>query len=94
MRHPAWCFLFEAPGISLHTAGAPFAELPPMNLSGPGGFIELGKIYRFQPSVDFSPGFEGANEPGLLFQAVLKWSPRRLSLAEEAQQILVKEQLG
>lgn len=38
--------------------------------------------------MDFSPGFEGANEPGLLFQAVLKWSLRCISLAEEAQQIL------
>lgn len=35
----------------------------------------------------FSPGFQGVNEPGLLFQAVLKWSPRRASLAEGAQQI-------
>lgn len=48
-QHPAWWFLFEAPGFSLHTASVLFAELSLMNLSGSGGFIELGKIYGFQP---------------------------------------------
>lgn len=49
VQHPAWCFLFEAPGFSLHTASALFSQLSLMDLSGPGGFIELGKIYGFQP---------------------------------------------
>lgn len=48
-QHPAWWFLFEALGFSLHTASVLFAELSLMNLSGSGGFIELGKIYGFQP---------------------------------------------
>lgn len=42
----------------------------------------------WERSMDFSPGFEGADELGLLFQAVVKWSLRCISLAEEAQQIL------
>lgn len=44
--------------------------------------------------MNFSPGFEGANEPRLLFQAVLKWSLRCFSLAEEAQQILHQGTVG
>lgn len=41
-----------------------------------------------------SPGFEGANEPRLLFQAVLKWSLSCISLAEDAQQILHRGAVG
>jgi len=37
--------------------------------------------------MDFSPVSEGVNEAVLLFQAALKWSPSRIPLAEEAQQI-------
>lgn len=48
----------------------------------------------WERSMDFSPGFEGANEPRLLFQAVLKWSLRCISLAEEAQQILHEGTVG
>lgn len=44
--------------------------------------------------MNFSPGFEGANEAGLLFQTVLKWSLRCISLAEEAQQILHQGTVG
>lgn len=44
--------------------------------------------------MDFSPGFEGANGPGLLLQAVLKWSPSHVSLAEEAQQIPRQRAVG
>lgn len=44
--------------------------------------------------MDFSPAFEGANEAVLLFQAALKWSPRRVPLAEEAQQIHCQRTAG
>lgn len=37
--------------FSLLTGSALSAELRLMNLSGQGGFIELGKIYGFQPWV-------------------------------------------
>lgn len=44
--------------------------------------------------MDSSPGFEGADEPRLLLQAVLKWSRSCISLAEEAQQILHRGAVG
>lgn len=77
VQHPAWCFLFEAPDFSLHTGSAPFSDLSLIDLSGPGGFIELGKIYGFQSC------FWGCKWT----QAVLKWTLRCIPVAEEAQQI-------
>lgn len=44
--------------------------------------------------MDSSPGFEGANEPRLLFQAVLKCSLRCICLAEEARRILHQGAVG
>lgn len=84
VQHPVWCFLFEAPGFSLHTVSALFSELSLMDLSGPGGFIELGKIYGFQPC------FWGCKWT----QAVLKWSIRCIPVAGEAQQILHEGAVG
>lgn len=52
-----------------------------MDLSGPGGFIELGKIYGFQPC------FWGCRWT----QAVVKWTIRCIPVLEEAQQILHEE---
>lgn len=84
VQHPAWCFLFEALGFSLHMASALFSDLSLIDLSGPGGFIELGKIYGFQSC------FWGCKWT----QAMLKWTIRCIPVAEEAQRNLHEGTVG
>lgn len=44
--------------------------------------------------MDFSPGFEGANEPGLLFQAMLNGVLDAFLLQRKLSSFFIREQLG
>lgn len=70
--------LSAMPVFSLHTVSVLSAELSLMICQAQEVLLSCKR------SMGFSYGFEGADEPRHLYQAALRWSPRLVSLKEEA----------